>query len=51
MREAAMMIQPKGRASEAAEDVEVGSFGRQSQRDGSQRSFAIQSGAAHVSAK
>jgi hypothetical protein len=51
MREAAMMLEPNGRPPETANNVEIRRFGRQSQRERSQRRLAIEAGASHARAR
>jgi len=51
MGEAAVMVQAECAAAEAAEHIEIGGFCRESQRRGSERGLAVESGAAHVGAK
>src|SRR5208282_2629546 len=46
-----MMVEAEGGASEAAEDIEVGSFGGEGQGGGGERGLAIESGAAHDGAE
>ena len=51
MSEAAMMVQAEGGASEAAEDIEIGSLGSQRQRRGGEGRFTVEAGAAHGGAE
>ncbi len=43
-----MMGKGEGRAAKAAEDVEVGSFGGERERERGQRGLAVESGAAQA---
>ena len=45
MCEPSMMLEPNGRSPETANNVKIGRFGRQSQRERGKRRFAIEPGA------
>ena len=51
MREAAMVIEGEGGATEAAEDVEVGGFGGERERGRGESGFAIEAEASEVGAE
>jgi len=46
-----MVIEAKSSSAETAEDVKIGRFGSERERGGSERGFAVESGASHVGAE